>query len=500
MSTSQKHLSRPHRSDEELAAAIRHGDAGEEELAELYGRHRPAVRAYAGTCCRDSHTAEDLASEAFVRAIAAVRAGHGPRGSWRPYLLTTVRNIAITWTTTSRRTELTDEIDDWAQEGSHTEEFALRNEEDDIVVRSFRQLPERWQAVLWHTAVEREPVSRVGPMLGLSESGVRSLAERAREGLREAYLSVHASSGVQDSDECAHYRGLLAAAVRRPGRRTSKDFSRHLDACARCRRTMSDLVDLNSRLRAVLPAAVLLWGGSRYLGAQGAPAGAAASASVLPDPSGGAASFLSSSTLKGAALTVAVATAGAAAIVILGPEQQALPSKPPPAASRPAHPTASTPAPSAASPSPSREPKPPSAPTPTRSRATSQPGPSSSPVAPSAAPAPDPTLREAGSTTLRVPSSGRCVEAATSAAGEAVREADCDGSDRQVWVQLHFEGPTVLLRNAVSGLCLRDTGGSAADVQLACDSGERRQVWRTEYSLEASSLVVTGSEGGMYEI
>uniref|UniRef100_UPI0019D217F8 RNA polymerase sigma factor n=1 Tax=Streptomyces prasinopilosus TaxID=67344 RepID=UPI0019D217F8 len=53
------------RSDALLTSAVREdGDAG--AIEELYRRHAPAVLAYARTCCRDPHTAEDLASEAFT--------------------------------------------------------------------------------------------------------------------------------------------------------------------------------------------------------------------------------------------------------------------------------------------------------------------------------------------------------------------------------------------------------------------------------------------------
>ncbi|MFD4032610.1 RNA polymerase sigma factor [Streptomyces sp. NPDC058637] len=51
------------------------GDAGAVE--ELYRRHADVVLAYARACCRDPHTAEDMASEAFTRTVQAVRDGQG---------------------------------------------------------------------------------------------------------------------------------------------------------------------------------------------------------------------------------------------------------------------------------------------------------------------------------------------------------------------------------------------------------------------------------------
>ncbi|MGW4983061.1 sigma-70 family RNA polymerase sigma factor [Streptomyces mirabilis] len=271
-------------SDEELTRAIRasgrHSDGAAGALDELYRRHRPAVLAYARTCCRDGHTAEDLASEAFARTLQAVQAGRGPESAWRPYLLSVVRRTAADWAATARRTALSPDFERWMESApveESSEERVLRQEDDALLVRGFRSLPERWQAVLWHTVVEGESAEQVGALLGISPSGVGSLAARAREGLRKAYLTAHIES-VESADqpECRHYSGLLATAVRRPGGRPNKDLTRHLDGCADCRRAMMELTDLNERLRIVLPGALLLWAAPAYLASRLAQTGTAA--------------------------------------------------------------------------------------------------------------------------------------------------------------------------------------------------------------------------------
>ncbi|TXS27102.1 RNA polymerase sigma factor [Streptomyces sp. gb1(2016)] len=101
------------RSDALLTAAIRDGgDAG--ATAELYRRHAPAVLLYARSCCRDPHTAEDLASEAFARTVRAVRDGKRPVEAWRPYLLAVVRHTAADWADQARRVDLTPGFGTWA--------------------------------------------------------------------------------------------------------------------------------------------------------------------------------------------------------------------------------------------------------------------------------------------------------------------------------------------------------------------------------------------------
>ncbi|MFJ3929504.1 MULTISPECIES: sigma-70 family RNA polymerase sigma factor [unclassified Streptomyces] len=455
------------RSDAELAAGLRDG-SDDAAMAELYARHRAAVLTYARTCCRDAHTAEDLAAEAFARTLEAVRSGGGPTGPWRPYLLTVVRRTAIAWCATARRSDLTDDVERCAaaaptEEGG--EEFALRGEEGDLVVRSFRSLPERWQAVLWQTLVEGESAQRVGTMLGLSASGVWSLAERAREGLREAYLTEHAH-GPRASDECRRYGPLLATAVRRGGRRTGRHLDRHLTGCRACRRAFRDLRDLNSRLRVVLPAAVLLWGAEKYTAAYGTTASLAAGGAGGAVPVPGADVASAAAAAKPVATAAGVSVGAVAAIGAL--VYVALPAAPeigppaPPVVRQAVAPPAPTRAPS---PSPSTS----SDPAPVESLAS---------VSEAAAP-----TVYGERTRLRIDATGLCMEipGGSTEAGVQPREAQCNGAAHQVWdVMPQEKRRRVVLRNAGTDLCLSHTGTTTDGApvrQAACDPADPLQVW-----------------------
>ncbi|MCQ6554987.1 sigma-70 family RNA polymerase sigma factor [Streptomyces sp. C10-9-1] len=321
-----EHAERPFadRPDTDLAAAIRCG-SGASAMAEVYARHHGAVLAYARTCCRDAHTAEDLAAEAFARTLEAVRAGRGPTGPWRPYLLTVVRTTAMNWAQTARRAELTDDVEAGRQAPADEsgEVFALRGLEDDLVVRCFRSLPARWQAVLWLTLVEEESATDVGGVLGLSPSGVWSLAERAREGLREAYLAEHAH-GPNASDQCRRHSALMAAALRRR-RPTGRSLNHHLAECPACRRAFRDLKDVNSRLRAVLPGTLMLWGAQRHVSscattaatpAAGVGGGGATSATGAAHP------VVAAHAVTAAGASLAVASAVGLALYAVAPGSQ----------------------------------------------------------------------------------------------------------------------------------------------------------------------------------
>ncbi|MEW2515048.1 sigma-70 family RNA polymerase sigma factor [Streptomyces sp. NPDC046870] len=299
--------------DAELIQRMRGGDDSAYE--ELYRRHADAVRRYARTCCRDGHTADDLTAEVFARMLQAVRGGSGPEHAVRAYLLTSVRRVAAHWAKSARREQLVDDFalfaqqaarvpqaaDDTAFIGSSGAELglaadvrALREAEQSMAVRAFRSLPERWQAVLWHTEVEDESPSEVAVLFGLDANGTRVLASRAREGLKQAYLQAHVSAALSLDEECARYADQLGGYARRKLRvRAERGLRKHLEECARCRLAAAQIEEVASGIPAVVPVAVIGWfGAAGYAKALGIVAGGAgagaAGAAAAGGSSGGA--------------------------------------------------------------------------------------------------------------------------------------------------------------------------------------------------------------------
>ncbi|MFD7923804.1 sigma-70 family RNA polymerase sigma factor [Streptomyces sp. NPDC059740] len=274
-------------SDETLLAGVRAGEEGAFE--ELYLRHAGAVRRYARTCCRDAHTAEDLTGEVFASTLQAVRGGAGPDTAVRPYLLTAVRRVAANWARTVRREELVEDFAVFAVSaaGAHAEDDtvelgadvrAMHQAEQSLAVRAFQSLPERYRTVLWHTTVEKETPREVAPILGLTPNATAVLAHRAREGLRQAYLQAHVNASAAEGP-CARYADRLGAYARGGLRtRAERGLRKHLEECARCRSAALEVADINERIGAVLPVAVLGWLAAGYAGkvAVGAVAGAGA--------------------------------------------------------------------------------------------------------------------------------------------------------------------------------------------------------------------------------
>ncbi|MCX4542792.1 sigma-70 family RNA polymerase sigma factor [Streptomyces sp. NBC_01565] len=311
---------------------MRGGDDGAYE--ELFRRHADAVRRYARTCCRDGHTADDLTAEVFARTLQAVRGGAGPDQSVRAYLLTTVRRVAAAWAKTARREQLVEDFAVFAEQaaagadsgvglsGDDTLELgaevrAMHEAERSLAMQAFRSLPERWQAVLWHTTVEEASPSAIAPLFGLSANATAVLASRAREGLKQAYLQAHVSSALSEGGDCARYADRLGAYARGGLRmRAERGLRGHLEECAKCRLAAGELKDVNAGIPALLPVAVIGWFAAGYAAkaagvvAGGAVAAGGAGAAAAAAGSGGAGAGAAGGSAAGAG--AAGGSAGAA--------------------------------------------------------------------------------------------------------------------------------------------------------------------------------------------
>ena len=129
--------------------------------------------------------------------------------------------------------------------------------------------------MLWHTEVEGAKPADVAPLLGVSPNSVSALAYRAREGLRQAFLSQHAAE--IDDDECRWTTSQLGAFVRGgASRRDAAKVQDHLGDCRSCMAVYLELSEVNSNLGAIL--APLLLGGlaSAYVSATAAAGTASA--------------------------------------------------------------------------------------------------------------------------------------------------------------------------------------------------------------------------------
>lgn len=235
-------------SDADLVARVRSGDSA--AFDDLFERHRGIARHVAANQTDNRADVDDVVSDAFASVFQSLTSGKGPDTFFRAYLLTTVKRISFKANQAASRIRPTDEPYVLDTVEVH-QDPVMAEFESAAVARAFKDLPERWQAVLWYVDIEGMKPAAASVMLGLSPNGVSSLALRARERLRQVYLQQHVSSSV--GQDCEEYSSQLGVYARNGLRRRSHDrVQAHLDECARCTALLLDLNDVQSAMRAVL--------------------------------------------------------------------------------------------------------------------------------------------------------------------------------------------------------------------------------------------------------
>lgn len=263
-------------SDHELIELVRSGDLS--ALGSLYARHHEAGLRVARAVTGETHRAEDLVSDAFERIHAAIRRGGGPDESFRAYLYTVIRRLAIEHGTAASRLDDTDDFTPY-EALTAVDDGTERSAEATIVASAFAALPPRHQAVLWYVDVEGMPTAEAATFFGLSANATAALANRARGALKDAYLQAHVS-GTGVATACLPIRGKLGPY--RNGSLSARDaakVSAHLDECDECPVILAELADVSHGLR-VIVAPLIIGGAAAAAAVFGAPAPQAMAATV----------------------------------------------------------------------------------------------------------------------------------------------------------------------------------------------------------------------------
>jgi len=261
----------PTEPDENLLLRRAHdGDAA--ALEALYAQNLASARRLAVILAGPA-AAEDLVADAFARVLAQIRAGRGPVDNFRGYLFATIRNRHRDLLRRSgREAPVSDEP--WLLEGpTESVEDLVQELDEGAAVAALGSLPDRWQRVLWHLEVEGHQVPEVATMLSMSPAAVSSLAYRAREGLKVAYLEHHLPRTVGGAS-CAWARQRLGAYVRGGlSARAGARLDEHLSACTTCAAAATDLQQVNKKLAALVVPILLLGGAGAGLLDAGGPSG-----------------------------------------------------------------------------------------------------------------------------------------------------------------------------------------------------------------------------------
>jgi RNA polymerase sigma factor (sigma-70 family) len=244
--------------DRDLLVAVRAGD--HDAYGELWSRHAEAIRK--SVTFFTNFDADDVTAETFTRVLRSIENGNGPVDAFRPYAMVTARNIATEWSRT--QTDLPLDAAEDLPDDSLADHMSALDDDRSLAASAFRSLPSRWQEVLWYTEVEQMKPAEVAPLLGMSANNVAVLTGRAREGLRQAWITAHVrSDNVPAEHKWFIERAAKYARNKLPARQR-RLVSEHLEACPNCRLAFEEIENASSRLALVLLPLVLGGAGTAY--------------------------------------------------------------------------------------------------------------------------------------------------------------------------------------------------------------------------------------------
>lgn len=150
----------------------------------IYRRHERDVARYLALLLRDVDDAEDVAADVFERSFRAWRDGRGPAGVALPWLLTIARRLAFN-RLRRRRLVAWLPLRDRGAASARTAEGDAESTEFWLWLDALASaLPERQREVVFLRYRRQLSDEEIGEVIGLTASGVRSLAARALAGLR----------------------------------------------------------------------------------------------------------------------------------------------------------------------------------------------------------------------------------------------------------------------------------------------------------------------------
>lgn len=225
----------------DLLAVLRQGNLAAYE--ELWCRHHRSAMTLAHRLA-PGH-AEDLVADSFTAVLHTTTvSGKGPVDGFRSYLFATMRNSAARWSKDRNTVFPVADPDEFLKEDADNTSAPLETAEDSAaLIRAFRDLPGRWQQILWLAEVEETPRPQIAVDLGIKPNAVSALLRRARKGLQAAWLEELLPNKLRHNKH--HFARSLPKYV--SGQLSEKkrdEVAHHLATCSQCTEAHEELTDV----------------------------------------------------------------------------------------------------------------------------------------------------------------------------------------------------------------------------------------------------------------
>jgi len=165
--------------EEEIKLLRRAQALDEEALAEIHSRYYQRIYRYFSFRIADPLTAEDLASEVFIRFLKAIRDKHAPPNTIQGWLFGAARNVTKEYYRRSGKMEVI-AIAEHVPSGEHSPEQKVGKKlEVQALIAAMGQLTEDQKHVLALRFGYGLPIREVAEALNRSEAAVKMLQARA---------------------------------------------------------------------------------------------------------------------------------------------------------------------------------------------------------------------------------------------------------------------------------------------------------------------------------
>ena len=173
--------------------------AGDDEgLYEIVRDYRDGLILYINSLIRDFHTSEDLAEDTFVRLFVKKPVNRKEKGSFRTWLYTIGRNIALDHLRKNSRSRISgpEDLEDRLTEEEDPEKLLLKKEKSRILYEALIRLTEDQRQVLYLKYFETLPSKEIARIMRKTVRNVDTLAYRGRQALKDELLK----EGFTDED------------------------------------------------------------------------------------------------------------------------------------------------------------------------------------------------------------------------------------------------------------------------------------------------------------
>jgi RNA polymerase sigma-70 factor (ECF subfamily) len=178
--------------DRDRALVVRYQQGDESAFDELYRRYYPRLHLYCQRRVGDRHAAEELAQDAFVRALGAMPRFAGERRFY-PWMTVIAQRLCIDHHRRTSRVESSADVDPGAVEPDHDAIYA-RVDQEHLSLAMDRVAP-RHREVLKLREQEGFTYLQIASHLNVPVTTVEALLHRARKALRREFLAI--SSGTR---------------------------------------------------------------------------------------------------------------------------------------------------------------------------------------------------------------------------------------------------------------------------------------------------------------